>query len=101
MESSETLRFSPTQRRILKLLSDGEPHRREELLRCIDEETDPKKFTADGRNLQKHLCLIREKIRPRGHDIVCQLLHRAIHYRHIITLTIPVTERRLSSLYNL
>ena len=72
--------YTPTQQRILDLLSDGQPHPREELLECIDDEL------SNPHNLPNHLCLLRKRL-PADHDIICQLLRNKIHYRHVRLLT--------------
>ena len=68
--------FSPTQRKILAVLSDGMPHKMVELTACMDELTNP-------RTLHYHLSLIREKLRPRGEDVICQFIYRQRQYRHV------------------
>jgi len=76
--------FTPTQRRIIDLLKDGEPHKRDEVRRCVDE-------LASLVNLKHHLIKLREKLRPHGYDIICQLLNHTLHYRliKIVTLQWP------------
>lgn len=74
------IKFTPTQRRIMHVLSDGLPHHRDEVLRCID---DP---MASRSNVANHILLVRRKLRPLGHDIVCELYRASIYYRHIILL---------------
>lgn len=69
--------FTPTQQRLLGVLSDGRAHLRAELLACFD---DP---SPTSRNLSFHLTNIRQKLRPIGQDIICQLLNRRIAYRRI------------------
>lgn len=80
--SSSSNNFTPTQKRILDVLADGLPHRRDELLDCLD---DPLCSTRE--NLQAHLTRLRVKLRPAGHDIICQLLNNCLHYRHIVMLS--------------
>lgn len=71
------LKFTPTQMKLLAVLADGEPHSRDELIRCLDE-------TADARNLKTHICNLRGKLRRVGHDVVCQYVRRGLHYRHVV-----------------
>jgi hypothetical protein len=70
-------RFTPTQQRMIDVLSDGMPHTREELHKCLwDEEG------ALG-NIKMHISLIRKVLQPVGQDIVCCLVRGTIQYRHI------------------
>ena len=68
--------FTPTQQLIMDLLSDGEPHKRAELLNAIDPLCTPN-------TLQTHLSNIRKVIRPSGEDVVCELRERGIWYRRV------------------
>lgn len=70
-------RWTPTQQRMIDLLSDGMPHDRKELHRCLDDEL------AQLSAIQFHLSMIRRVLRPRGEDILCVLFDRKIHYQHI------------------
>ena len=69
--------FSPTQTKILMVLSDGLPHRFEELRACLPD--DMSGITA----LRMALSRIREKLRPRGEDIICQHVNHSHRYRHV------------------
>ena len=68
--------FSPTQRKILAILSDGLPHKLDELTACMDSLTNP-------RTLHSHLATIRIHLRPQGEDIICQFIQRQRQYRHV------------------
>jgi len=70
--------FTPIQTRMLKVLSDGELHTREELHECLDDELGPL------RNVAAHLTALRKRIRPTGCDILCQYLNRKFFYRLVI-----------------
>jgi hypothetical protein len=72
--------FVGIQRDIIDLLSDGRPHDREELITCIKDEF------ATRKDLNQHLTAIRKKIQPAGHDIVCVLKFRRVHYQHVMLL---------------
>lgn len=72
--------FSPTELRIVNALADGEPHSREELLACLDDEL------AGKGALAVHMCNIRRKLKPYGQTIVCQIGAIPISYRHVILL---------------
>lgn len=71
------IRLTWTELRIMRILSDGQAHTREELLECIDD-----KYTSFN-NLQAALSIIRGKIRETGYMIICELYKGSIHYRCI------------------
>jgi hypothetical protein len=71
--------FTPTQSRILAILSDGMPHRPAELKMALANEE-----LASMNALRVHLAHIRQKLRPRGEDIVCLWGWKECHrYRHV------------------
>lgn len=65
------------------MLSDGMPHYREQLRECVPDEL------ASLYALKMHISRIRKVLRPRGQDIVCEIVRRQIHYRHVQLLTPP------------
>lgn len=69
--------FTPTQKVILTVLSDGKPHLRQELVDCLD---DP---LADRLTLKPVLYRLRKKLRPQGQEIVAVLQNMRVHYRHV------------------
>ena len=69
--------FTPTQRRILLVLSDGMPHPFAELLACLPDEL------SDISALRMMLSKMRKVLRPRGEDIICQHLYHSHQYRHV------------------
>lgn len=69
--------FTATQIKILNVLSDGMPHRFEELQACLPDDMSG----IDA--LRTMLSRIRAKIRPRGEDIICQHLNHSHRYRHV------------------
>jgi len=73
--------FTPTQKAMLNVLSDGHRHTREELHACLPDELGPIS------NIRTHLMHIRKKLRPAGQDIICELFQRRIHYRCIRLLS--------------
>jgi hypothetical protein len=75
--------LQPIQIKMLDVLSDGLPHSRKELHACL---SDP---MVDMAAIRVHICHIRKVLRPRGQDIVCELKHRKIHYRHVRLLLDP------------
>ena len=69
--------FTPVQSAILKVLSDGMAHRKQELHGCLMDEL------GSLTTVRVHLCHIRKKLRPIGEDIICELKNRNIWYRHV------------------
>lgn len=55
--------FTPTEKRIMDVLSDWKPHTQRELLNAVDAE-------ADNNTLAAHITNIREKLAPKARDIV-------------------------------
>jgi hypothetical protein len=77
-------RWTPTQQRILDVLSDGRPHDRDELLKCLWDDL------SGGGALRQQVYLIRSVLRAVGEDIVCEFgWRRTIRYRHVRLLTAP------------
>ena len=76
-------KLGPTQKRILRLLQDGKPHKRDELLACLDDKL------AGYRNLQPHLVGIKKVLRPTGEDILCVYLQSTFWYQHVKLLSGP------------
>lgn len=76
------VKFTPTERRILKVLSDGQPHTRAELMKCLWDEL------ASPAAMRQHIINIRPKIAPLGQTIVCEMgKSYVIYYRHVTILT--------------
>lgn len=71
-------KFTPTEVKILAVLSDGMPHTREELHGCLMDEL------GDLSNVKVHITYLRRKLRPMGQDIVyyCHT-RREMRYRHV------------------
>jgi hypothetical protein len=70
--------FTPTQRAILSVLSDGEPHGRDELVACLSDDL------ANPNAIHYHLCPLRKILRAKGEDIICEYTkRRAQRYRHV------------------
>lgn len=70
-----TVKFSPTQQDLMEVLADGRPHRRQELLDCLD---DPEKSRE---MLKPYLYRLRKKLRVQGYDIDCVLKNRNVWFR--------------------
>ena len=80
--------WTPTQQRLLERLSDGRPHRLDELQTLLWDD-----MTTKG-TLAVHICNLRKRLRPRGEDIVCEIggaynMYR--YYRHVRLLASPNT----------
>lgn len=56
--------LTPTEKRIVQALSDGDNHTREELLKCLDDEM------ATDIAFYAHVQRLRTKLRNAGHDVV-------------------------------
>ena len=72
--------FTPTERRILILLEDGEPHLRSEIHKCCYDDLTPES------SVKKHVSNIRKKLRNRGEDVKCVLHLGRLHYVHVVLL---------------
>lgn len=59
------VRFTPTQQRIMDLLSDGQPHGRTELHGCLRDSL------SEVQTIENHISHLRKVLRPRGEDIIC------------------------------
>jgi DNA-binding transcriptional ArsR family regulator len=70
--------YTPTQKRILAILADGNMHLKEELYCCIDDELANK----DG-TLRFHMSKLRLKLRPQGLDVICQYHYKRYYYRQV------------------
>lgn len=56
--------FTPTEQRILNVLSDYRPHTKAELRNVIDE-------MADDRLLSMHISNLRDKLAPSARNVMC------------------------------
>ena len=74
--------YTPTEQRLIHLLSDGMPHPKAEVQGCIgDELSRAARYSA--------LSALRKKLRPIGQEIVCETTGRATFYRHVRLLCDP------------
>lgn len=81
MPSETEVRFTPTEERILKLFSDGERHRKEEIRgKCMDP-------LSELAGVRVHIKSLRQKI-PNGRLIVCEVDRRIAYYRMVYRYTI-------------
>ena len=80
--------YTPTQHRLLAMLSDGEPHGIKELFECLaDAEGAKQNYIYGRRCLTVHLVALRRHLRPRGMDIICQKIYRRSNYRIVRPIT--------------
>lgn len=70
--------FTPTERRILNVLADGLPHRREELHACLPDEL------GAVANVYMHVTNLRRKLAKRGEAILCEFYLGSYYYRHVL-----------------
>jgi hypothetical protein len=75
--------FTPTQRRILAVLSDGLPHPVDELVKCLNDETATKQHVAP------HLTAMRKLLGTRGETIANRYDRGTICYMHVRLLHSP------------
>lgn len=68
------VKFTPTETRLLKILSDGNRHHKDELFECLDD--DMSSLNA----LAKAICLLRKKL-PNGDGILVEWWRRKRFYR--------------------
>ena len=71
--------LTPTEKRMLDLLGDGEPHSRHELQGLLWDDM------ASLATVRYHICKLRAKMTD-GRDIVCVLRGRQICYQQVILL---------------
>lgn len=67
--------LTPTQRRLVAMLSDGHRHPVRQLRTCLNDEL----ATID--TLQKHINALREKLRPYGSDVAMVRLSDGTYYQ--------------------
>jgi hypothetical protein len=73
--------YTPIQRAMLQVLSDGRPHPREELHDCCR----PSSMGAAN----AHICFLRKRLAQRSESILCVLKGRSIFYQHVRLLVSP------------
>jgi len=78
--------FTPTEKRILKLLSDGRPHKRQEVHACLEDDL------SNLKSITPHISRIRVKINAVGEEIVCVARERSYYYQHVRLLHSPYSE---------
>lgn len=74
LKGLEETRFTPVQRAIMDVLSDGKPHTKEELKSCLWDDMGVSKTVII------HISNIRKIIRPLGYIITIQVYRRTCSY---------------------
>jgi hypothetical protein len=74
--------FTPTERRILDVLADGEPHTYADLLPVLDDDM------AAPSAMRQHISRLRDKLNPQGEEIVSQCFGIYNAYRRFKMLRI-------------
>jgi len=69
--------FTPTEQRMLAVLSDGMLHTRDELHACLNDEHGPVS------NIRPHVHSLKTKLQPKGEDVICQYYRGGYYYRHV------------------
>lgn len=75
--------FTKTEQAILQLLSDGGPHKRDDIKALLPDEL------AELSQVYWHVSNLRKKLESRGETIVCERANRCTHYRHVRLLKSP------------
>lgn len=70
----EKLRFTPTQQKIMDLLSDGKPHAKDEIRECLWD------TMTELRNVHVHITNLRTILRPWGYIITIKFKTRIPQY---------------------
>lgn len=86
------LKLTPTEERILGILSDGLPHKIEELMTCLWDD-----LGAEG-NLRKAICILRKKMLPFNHSIVSQSVNNVACYRRVVFYSAVLDQSCLSDI---
>lgn len=71
--------FTPTEQRIIDLLSDGLPHARSELMGLLNDDM------TTVKTLGMHIYRIRNKLAGHGQNIITEVVggRRQIHFRYV------------------
>ena len=76
--------YTPTERRILAVLADGQPHGKAELHKCLEDDL------SKPESVRTHIHRLRPKLRRFGQDILGEYRNRACFYRQIRLLASAV-----------
>lgn len=69
--------FTPTEKAIMNVLADGQPHTPEELHSCLPDDLGPRS------NIHPHITNIRKRLNLIGEDIGTAYVKGKLHYRHV------------------
>jgi hypothetical protein len=75
--------YTATERRMLKVLADGKPHKAEQLRRCLSDDL------GEVCNIAPHLSNLRRKLRRVGEEIICRKYGTANYYMRVKLLYSP------------
>jgi hypothetical protein len=67
---------------MLSILSDGQPHAKEELHCCLYDDQ------GSVNNVRQHVVRLRRKLEKQGEYIVCEIRYRRAYYRQVRLLQI-------------
>lgn len=82
-----TVTLTPTEQRIINLLSDGYPHHRLDLMALLNDDM------TSFKTLAVHIFNLRKKLRPTGEDIITEVVNPRTHVHFRLV-------RLLGSAYN-
>lgn len=74
--TTEEVRFTPIQQKMLAILSDGQPHTKEELHSVCHPE-------SRVSLVRQHVAMIRKKLTQKGETILCEYSNKGYFYRHV------------------
>lgn len=78
---AENGHLTPTERRLIGILMDGQPHAVRQLVDALNEDAHLD-IPSGKANLQNHIARLRKKyFAPRGLEVVCQLVLHRENYR--------------------
>lgn len=77
MANASNNSFTRTESKILRVLSDGLQHTKQELEECMDDKL------AGRTAMNVHLHRIRKKLKPLDQLIVCEWRSRRLYYRRV------------------
>lgn len=71
------MNLTPTERKILDALADGQKHPKADLHACLHDEL------CGDNAVSVQLASIRKKLRPLGQDVLCERIANVVTYRHV------------------
>lgn len=69
--------WTPTEARLLAVLADGQPHKRDELFRCLGDEL------AKPTAVNVHFSQMRRRLHAKGQDVLCRSHGHYLTYQHV------------------